>query len=96
MQILYRGKIDIKIPKTEKVNFNLAQAIVKVKVPKSYHYLVSTFFDAEVIQKNTELVEPIVSQEIIEAKISTENHILVYQSSSGQNDILRVLKNMPN
>lgn len=96
MQIMNRRKLAITIPKEEKNNYSLAKNIVKVKVPSCNHYLITSFFAAEIEKKNTSIVPPIIRDEIIQVSTSIKNHILVYQSSSAQNTMVDVLKQLPN
>lgn len=96
MQILDRGTVDIHIPDGEKTNFAIAKAVVKGKVPNCNKYLISTFFDSTLRKENTVLVPPIIRNEILQARTSIKDHILVYQSSYGENGILELLKQLPN
>jgi len=85
MQVINRCTMDIDIPKEEKENYLIAKNIIKVKVPNCNYYLITSFFDAPIKKKNTELVPSIVREKIIAAakkKKKNKNHILVYQTSS--------------
>lgn len=95
MQILDRATIGIDIPEEEKNNFNIAKAVVKAKLPGCNKYLISAFFDIELRKENTVLVPPIIRNEILQAKTEIQDHILVYQSSYGENGILELLKQIP-
>ena len=95
MQIMNRCKLDIKIEKSEKGNYRLAKQIVKVKVPGCNHYLITSFFDAEVVKKNSLLVPPIIRKAIAEAKVSEQNHILMYQTSSSLKTVQETLEKLP-
>lgn len=95
MQVINRCILDIEIPKTEKKNYALAKAIVKAKVPGCDHYFISSFFNAEIRKKNTELVPPIVRNTIINAKVTNEDHILMYQTSSTLSGVKKVLLQLP-
>jgi len=91
MQIINRCKLDIKIPESEKTNYRIAKNIVKYKVPRCSNYLISTFFNLPVIKKNTTLIPPILRDEIIKSKPSDGSHIIVYQTSSTQKNIIKIL-----
>lgn len=95
MQIMDRGILDITIPKKEKANFKIAKGIVKAKLPKCDQYLVSTFFDVELKKKNTQLIPPVIREEIVQASPSVKNHILVYQSSQVEKEIVPILQKLP-
>src|SRR5690606_30569706 len=83
------------IPSGEKTNYNLAKNIVKAKVPRSDHYLVSSFFAAPACKENTTVVPPIIRDEILGASPSLNKHILVYQSSTNQKNLIEVLQQLP-
>lgn len=95
MQVMNRCKLDIEIPKTEKNNFTLAKAIVKAKLPNCDNYLISSFFDAEIKKKDTEIVPPIVRDAIINAKVTNGDHILMYQTSSTLSGVKKILHQLP-
>jgi uncharacterized protein (TIGR00661 family) len=95
MQVINRCDLDIKIPLEEKKNFNLSKSIVKVKVPRADQYFITSFFDAKVKKNNTILVPPIVRDSIINSKPKNGNHILMYQTSSKQNNVTQVLHQIP-
>jgi uncharacterized protein (TIGR00661 family) len=95
MQVIDRCMLDIKIPKEEKKNFTLSKSIIKIKVPGANHYLITSFFEAQIKKENTTLVQPIVRDAIIEAKIENGNHVLMYQTSSKLATVIQVLHQIP-
>jgi uncharacterized protein (TIGR00661 family) len=96
IQVISRCKLDIKIPKEEKFNYNLAKTICKYRVPDCDNYLLSTFFDAKIEKENTAFIPPILRDEIINAKTEIKDHILVYQTSSSQQNLINVLNEVEN
>ena len=95
MQIINRAKLNIDIPSAEKANYLLAKNIIKAKVPHANQYLISTFFHPEIRKKNTTYIPPIIRTEIIKAKTSTKQHIVVYQTSSSQKNLIPILQQLP-
>ena len=95
MQVLNRAKLDIEIPKAEKANFILSKNIVKAKVPGAQHYFITSFFQPRLIKANTSYVAPIIRDEILHAKPSIKNHIVVYQTSTSQKDLITALQSLP-
>ena len=95
MQVLSRCRIEIELPDTEKANCSIARSIVKAKVPGCDHYLITSFFDAPIIKENTTLVPPIMREQIIAAKPTTGKHVLVYQSSTSQKNLVQILQQIP-
>lgn len=96
MQVMNRCSLDIEITKEEKSNYLLARQIVKAKVPGCDHYLISSFFEANVIKKNTQIVPPIIQPAILDAKTSIGKHILMYQTSGSLKTVQQVLQQLPN
>lgn len=95
MQIIDRCILDINVPTNEKKNYLISKSIVKLKVPNANHYFITSFFDAGIRKKNTTIVPPIVRDLIIKAKVKKEKHILMYQTSSKQSDVAKILHQLP-
>lgn len=95
MQIIDRGKIDVKIPDSEKLNYKIAKAVVKAKLPNCNQYLISSFFNTKVKKKNSCLIPPIIRKEILNAKREIKNHILIYQSSCSEKKMIDLLNELP-
>ncbi len=96
MQVLNRARLDIEIPKTEKANYILSKNIVKAKVAGAAHYFITSFFHPPIKKPNTSYVAPIIRDEILNAKPSIKNHIVVYQTSTSQKDLIPALQSLPN
>jgi uncharacterized protein (TIGR00661 family) len=95
MQVMNRCKLEIPIRKGEKSNYALAKSIVKAKVPGADAYVITSFFDAPVAKKNTQVVPPIIRDAIIGAHTSEGNHVLMYQTSSSLSTVKQVLRAIP-
>ncbi len=93
-QAINRLILDIPISESENNNYVITKNIVKSKVPKCNYYLISSFFPAEIRKKKTEIIPPILREDIIKAKASKENHILVYLTSSSQESIIKMLNQL--
>jgi uncharacterized protein (TIGR00661 family) len=94
MQVMDRCKLNIPVS-NERSNYRLARRIVHAKVPACDHYLISSFFDAEVKKKNTAIVPAIIRQQIIDAKVSDVGHVLMYQTSSNLSTVQQTLVQLP-
>ena len=55
--------------------------LVRMMTPYAMHYLVTSFFDAPSRRRNSELVPPILRQQILDAVPTTDGPILVYVTS---------------
>jgi uncharacterized protein (TIGR00661 family) len=92
MQILNRCKMDIEIPLDTFDDYILAKAIIKNKLPMCHHYMITTFFYPSVAKKNTSLFPPILRNEVLEAKVTQGDHILVYHTSGSDWDLMDLIK----
>lgn len=95
MQIINRAKLNVTVPKDERGNYNLAKGIVRAKLPRSRHYLITTFFDLPLEKPDTTLVPPIIRPEILAAAPTTGRHVLVYQSATTQQNLVPLLQQLP-
>jgi uncharacterized protein (TIGR00661 family) len=75
--------------------FEVARVAVKMKVPRAYHYLVSSFFFPRVRKKYTTLVPPILRKEVVAAKREPGDHVVVYQRVIPEKDIVPMLRKIP-
>jgi uncharacterized protein (TIGR00661 family) len=95
MQMLNRCRIDVDIPDEERASFKLSKAIVKAKLPRCDHYLITSFFFPEVRKKRTTLHPPILRDAILDAKPSDGEHVLVYQTSDTFTELVPTLRRLP-
>ncbi len=91
MQILNRCELDIEVPERYQEDFQIAKGIVKSKLPGCHHYLITTFFFPPIRKERTSLYPPILRDEILEARPSQGDHLLVYQTSTTNEELLRIL-----
>lgn len=92
MQIIRRCWHPDEILRGRHKEWNLAKSVIKSKIPTANHYFITTFFQAEIKKEKTTLVPPILRNEIINAKTSEKDHILVYQTSETFKDLPEILK----
>jgi uncharacterized protein (TIGR00661 family) len=91
MQIINRCTLPDEILNGAKADFEIAKSFVKGKLPSCSYYLITTFFSPPVRKENTELFPPILRPEILNAKSSKGNHILVYQTGEGYERLTETL-----
>ncbi len=94
MQIINRCKHPADVLEGEMVNFELARAFVKSKLPFCDHYLITTFFRPEIRKERTSLHPPILRPEIISAQASVGEHLLVYQTAEGHGSLAAALRSV--
>ena len=75
--------------------FTMARAFVTAKTPRCAHYVVTSFFFPEARRGATSLVGPIIRREIELATPTDGDHVLVYQTTSGDPRLLPALQAVP-
>ncbi|RPD46931.1 UDP-glucuronosyltransferase [Hymenobacter sediminis] len=95
MQIISRAQLDVPVPPAERQNLALARQIVRGKLPRSHHYLITTFFRLPLIKERTTLVTPILRPEVLALTPTRGEHVLVYQSATTQKDLVVQLQQLP-
>ncbi|HEX6764131.1 MAG TPA: glycosyltransferase family protein [Polyangiaceae bacterium] len=95
MQIINRCKHDKELTNAKGFDFELARLAVKIKVPKAYHYLVTSFFFPKVRKKYTTLLPPILRPEIANLAWEPREHVLVYQTQTTNQNLVPTLKRLP-
>lgn len=92
MQILNRCAIDEDVIDGYRPEFELSKAFVKSKLPFCDQYLITTFFRPPLRKERTALFPPILRPEILAAKPSEGDHLLVYQSADGNDGLVETLQ----
>ncbi len=92
MQILNRCEIDDDVIEGHRPEFEVAKAFVKSKLPFCDHYLITTFFRPRVRKPDTTLFPPILRPEILAAKATAGEHLLVYQTAEGHDTLADTLQ----
>jgi uncharacterized protein (TIGR00661 family) len=91
MQVINRCTHPPEILDGVRTDFELARAFVKTKLPNCHHYLVSAFFDAPIRKERTTLCPPILRQEILDARSTRGDHLLVYQTAEAYGALAEAL-----
>lgn len=94
MQVINRCRHDEDITNEKCFNFVVSKLAVKAKLPRAYHYLVTSFFFPPVRKRRTTLVPPILRQEILAARREPGDHVLVYQTSSSNTELVSTLQKL--
>jgi uncharacterized protein (TIGR00661 family) len=92
MQIINRCKLPESIYAGERVNFEATRAFVKTKLPQCSHYFVTSFFKPPLRKDDTTLCPPILRPEICEAATAEGDHLLVYQTTEGHDELAAALE----
>jgi len=95
MQIINRCRHDKDVVRARGFDFELARLAVRMKVPKGYHYLVTSFFFPPVKKKFTTLIPPILRPEVAALDWQPESHVLVYQTQTTNQALVPTLKQLP-
>ncbi len=91
MQIINRCQLDVDIPEINREDYLMAKGLVMAKLPGCHHYLITMFFCPEIIKPDTSLYPPILRENILNASPEKGKHILVYQTSKSNPELLNTL-----
>ena len=73
--------VAVTYPKEYRRDAAAAKLVTKLMTPRADAYLVISFFTAAIRKRNTFLFPPLLRREILEAKPTEGNHVLVYVTS---------------
>jgi uncharacterized protein (TIGR00661 family) len=91
MQVINRCTHDADILHGFRNQFEIQRAFVKSKLPFCDHYFITTFFYPPLRKEHTTLVPPILRPEILNATPTRGDHLLVYQTAEGHDELSQVL-----
>src|SRR3990172_1142229 len=92
IQVVSRCAHAPEILRGHEVDFQLAKAVVKTKLPGCFHYLVTSFFYPPVRKGRTTLHPPVLRPEILAARSERGEHLLVYQTSESNAELPALLR----
>jgi uncharacterized protein (TIGR00661 family) len=92
IQILSRCTHPPEVLAGHEVEFQLAKAVVKGKLPGAFQYLVTSFFFPPVRKARTSVHPPVLRPEILAAESEPGEHLVVYQTSTSSSDLPEVLR----
>ncbi len=82
---------DVECPKQFRRDAAAAKMVIRVMVPRADAYLATSFFESKVTKRDTSLFPPILRGEILKARTTVGEHILVYVTSPAP-ELARVLR----
>lgn len=91
MQIINRCSHAPEILAGHEADFQITKAFVKGKLPFCDHYLITTFFRPPIRKPKTSLYPPILRPEILAARASRGDHLLIYQTAEGNEGLAEML-----
>ena len=91
MQVINRCVLPDEVIEGFKTDFKIAKAVVKSKLPFCDHYLITSFSRPKIRKPRTTLHPPILRPEILSAKATEGDHILVYQTAEGNSALPEAL-----
>ena len=94
IQVISRCEHDPRLLGGHEPTFELTRAFVEAKLPRCFHYLVTTFFYPPVRRERTTLVPPVLRPEILAAPSEAGEHLLVYQTATTNRALPAVLKRL--
>jgi uncharacterized protein (TIGR00661 family) len=91
-QIVNRCKHPPDVLAGKEREYLVAKGVVKAKLPRCFHYLVTTFFYPKVAKPRTTLHPPVLRPEILAARPEAGRHLLVYQTSTSNPHLAGILR----
>jgi uncharacterized protein (TIGR00661 family) len=91
MQVINRAVHPPELLDGYEAEFQITKAFVKSKLPFCDRYLITTFFYPELRKDRTKLVPPILRPEILAARPTAGEHVLVYQTAEGNEGLAGIL-----
>ncbi len=76
------------------LDFLLARAAVRAKLPGAWHYLIASFFFPPVARSRTTLVPPLLRPEVLALRREPRDHVLVYQTSAANEALVPELRRL--
>jgi uncharacterized protein (TIGR00661 family) len=98
MQIISRAHLDVTVPAAEREHYDVARYLVRAKLPRARHYLITTFFELPLrlrYAEQTTLVPSIIRPEIQTATPTPGTYVLVYQTATNQGNLVEILQQLP-
>lgn len=94
MQIINRCTLPATVIEGHKTEFQLTKAFIKGKLPFCDEYFITTFFRPPVRKEHTRLFPPILRPEILGARPTKGDHVLVYQTAEGNESFVEGLRKL--
>lgn len=91
MQVINRCEHPPEVLAGHEADYRLSRAFIRSKLPFCHHYIITTFFYPAVRKPRTTLVPPILRPEILAARPTRGDHLLVYQTAEGNTGLARTL-----
>lgn len=91
IQIVNRATHPDAVLEGELVNYRVAKAFVRTKLPFADHYVISSFFRPLALEERTTLVPPILRPEILRTQPTRGEHLLVYQTTEDHRALVTAL-----
>lgn len=91
MQIINRCTLPREIFEEHEATFRVTKAFIKSKLPFCDEYFITTFFRPPIRKEHTRLFPPILRPEILAAKPTKGEHLLVYQTGEGNEGLAQTL-----
>jgi uncharacterized protein (TIGR00661 family) len=72
---------EVSYPKEYRRDATLAKLVTRMMIPRADSYLVTSFFPARVKKRGTYVLPPILREQILRARATSGDHVLVYVTS---------------
>ena len=96
IQFCARYDLDVEIPKNIESDYSMAKKLTQMKVPNCDRYLVYSAWSGHASKTETFKIPPMLRQIILDASPSGGDHVLVYQTSTSQDNMIPELQKVAN
>eukprot|EP00668_Euglena_longa_P003741 GGOE01004388.1.p1 GENE.GGOE01004388.1~~GGOE01004388.1.p1 ORF type:complete len:389 (+),score=121.40 GGOE01004388.1:95-1168(+) len=95
IQFCARYELQIDVPKELKSDYDTCRHLTSMKTPGCDRYLVISSWPGNAIKPDTYKVPPVLRDVILKAKPTVGSHVLVYQTSTSQTNLIPELQKVP-
>ncbi len=94
-QVFDRCSHPAEVTDGDSAGFRMTRAAIRLRLPRAWHYVITSFFFPPVRKPRTTLVPPILRPEILAARREPGSHVLVYQTASTDDALVPLLRRLP-
>lgn len=82
----------VEVPPGCEIDFGIARLVTAAMTPGADHYFITSFFEVRPTKSKTTIVPPILREEVLKAKPTSGDHIVVYHTVPQFRELVDVLE----
>jgi|TARA_Y100000031_G_C8218191_1_gene384536 uncharacterized protein (TIGR00661 family) len=91
-QHILTNSCPMNLPQKYWLNSLIMKLVVKLFIIKSNRYFINSYYNCRIKGRNSIIIKPLLRKEILNAKTTNRNHILVYQTSKSNRKLIEELQ----